>query len=310
MMVTLAKAVPIESELARRGHRLRRAGRELVGPCPRCGGRDRFAVHCVKQIWNCRACGRGGDVIELVKHIDGTTTAEAVRMLTSMGARPASPTRPRPPAPKSDDEHEQRQREKARWLWSRRQPIAGTIAERYLREARGYSGLLPPTLAFLPAPNGKPPVLISAFAYPNEIEPSTLGEPANVKAVHLTALKPDGTGKADITPNKIMIASPAGNPIVVAAMSDSMWGLAITEGIEDALSIHAATGLGVWAAGSAPHMPKLAAAIVRVEPECVNVFADNDDVGHRHARELVTDLAALVARLELNIEIRLREAKP
>jgi hypothetical protein len=42
----------------------------------------------------------------------------------------------------------------------------------------------------------------------------------------------------------------------------------------------------------------------------VNVFADNDDVGHRHARELVTDLAALVARLELNIEIRLREAKP
>src|SRR5262249_61322551 len=137
-----------------------------------------------------------------------------------MSARPTSPTRPTPPAPKSDDDHERRQREKARWLWSQRRPITGTIAETYLREARGYSGPLPPTLAFLPARNGKPPTMISAFAYPNEIEPGTLGEPANVEAVHLTALKPDGSDKADIAPNKIMVASPAGNPTAVAAMSD------------------------------------------------------------------------------------------
>ena len=32
--VKLAKAAPIEDELARRGIRLRRQGRELVGPCP------------------------------------------------------------------------------------------------------------------------------------------------------------------------------------------------------------------------------------------------------------------------------------
>src|ERR1700722_13192477 len=32
----------------------------------------------------------------------------------------------------------------ARWLWSRRRPILGTLAERYLREARGYNGALPP----------------------------------------------------------------------------------------------------------------------------------------------------------------------
>jgi hypothetical protein len=42
----------------------------------------------------------------------------------------------------------------------------------------------------------------------------------------------------------------------------------------------------------------------------VNIFADNDDVAQRHARELVTDLATLVAKLELNIEIRLRRAGP
>jgi len=327
MILTAAKAVPIERELERRGIRLKRVGRELIGPCPVCGGTDRFGANIRKRKWNCRGCAKGGDVIDLVRHLDGVSFGEAIRMLT--GSTSNKPTRtpttaPKDneddfgfdddfaltPKPKSDDDHERRQREKARWLWSQRRPIIGTAAERYLRETRGYSGPLPPTLAFLPARNGKPPTMISAFAYPNEIEPGTLGEPANVEAVHLTALKPDGSDKADIAPNKIMVASPAGNPIAVAAMSDSMWGLAITEGIEDALSIHTATGLGAWAAGSAPHMSKLAAAIARAKPECVNIIADNDGAGQRHARELVTDLETLVAKLELSIEIRLRRAGP
>ena len=46
--------------------------------------------------------------------------------------------------------HERRQHEKAAWLWSRRRPITGTPAENYLRAARGYSGPIPRTLAFLP----------------------------------------------------------------------------------------------------------------------------------------------------------------
>jgi len=307
MIFTLAKAVPIERELERRGHRLKRMGHELVGPCPRCGGHDRFGVNIRQQVWNCRGCAKGGDILDLVQHLDGVRLGDAVKTLTGMSPQPTPPTRP---AAKSDDDHERRQREKAQWLWSQRQPIAGTIAERYLREARGYSGPLPPTVAFLPARNGKPPTMISAFAYPNEIEPGTLDEPANVEAVHLTALRPDGSGKADIDRNKIMIASPAGNPIAVAAMNDSLWGLAIVEGIEDALSIHQATGLGAWAAGSAPHLSKLAAAIVRAEPECVHVFADGDVAGQRHAHELAAELKTLTARLELDIEIRLRRAGP
>jgi len=39
----------------------------------------------------------------------------------------------------------------ARCLWSKHVPIAGTIAETYLREARGYGGPLLSTLGFLPA---------------------------------------------------------------------------------------------------------------------------------------------------------------
>ena len=80
--------------------------------------------------------------------------------------------------------------------------------------------------------------MIAAFALTDEPEPGVLGEPEDVHAVHLTLLLPDGSGKAAVAPNKITIASPAGMPIVLAPMNDLM-GLAITEGIEDALSVHA-----------------------------------------------------------------------
>src|SRR5262249_5838757 len=43
-----------------------------------------------------------------------------------------------PEPAKGSSEYERRQHDKARWLWSRRRPIAGTIAETYLREARRY----------------------------------------------------------------------------------------------------------------------------------------------------------------------------
>jgi hypothetical protein len=40
---------------------------------------------------------------------------------------------------------------KARWLWSQRRPLTGSIGEAYLRDARGYNGPLPATLGFLPS---------------------------------------------------------------------------------------------------------------------------------------------------------------
>ena len=57
-----ARAVRIEDEVARRGIKLR-GGNERSGPCPACGGDDRFAINIKKQLWNCRGCQHGGDVI-------------------------------------------------------------------------------------------------------------------------------------------------------------------------------------------------------------------------------------------------------
>ena len=40
--------------VAERHARLKRVGSEYVGPCPGCGGRDRFAVSPRKGLFNCR----------------------------------------------------------------------------------------------------------------------------------------------------------------------------------------------------------------------------------------------------------------
>jgi hypothetical protein len=74
--------VPIVDEIRRRGiNNLKRVGAEYVGPCPRCGGEDRFAVHIQKNLFNCRNCNVGGDTIQLVEHLDGVDFKTACETL-------------------------------------------------------------------------------------------------------------------------------------------------------------------------------------------------------------------------------------
>jgi hypothetical protein len=106
--------------------------------------------------------------------------------------------------------------------------------------------------------------------------------------VHLTLLKPDGSGKAETAKSKLIIGSPTGLPIVLAPPNDLL-GLAITEGLEDALSVHQATGLGAWAAGAAGFLPKL----VKTVPsyiEVVTIYTHADKAGQDGAHQLAAEL--------------------
>jgi hypothetical protein len=94
-----------------------------------------------------------------------------------------------------------------------------------------------------------------------------------------------------------MIGKSLGMPIVLAPPNDLL-GLAITEGIEDALSVHEATGLGTWAAGAASRLPALVSAIPGYI-DTVKTIMDDDVAGRRFARELATRIA------DRNIEVRL-----
>jgi phage/plasmid primase-like uncharacterized protein len=83
-----ARAVPIEHEIERRAIHL--TGKiDRCGPCPKCGGADRFAINIKKQVWNCRGCNTGGDVIKLVEHLDGVDFIGACAILT--GELPPKP---------------------------------------------------------------------------------------------------------------------------------------------------------------------------------------------------------------------------
>jgi DNA primase len=130
-----ARAVLIEDEIARRGIKLR-GGVDRCGPCPVCGGTDRFSINLKKQVFSCRG-STGGDVIALVQHLDGVSFLDAVARLAGPAPQrtDCSIREQHSIAAKQENEENERKRNisVARHAWEKRRPIAGTIADHYLR---------------------------------------------------------------------------------------------------------------------------------------------------------------------------------
>lgn len=102
--------------------------------------------------------------------------------------------------------------------------------------------------------------------------------------IHRTALKPDGSGKAEFSvgsASKKMLGRAKGGAIKLTADENVHEGIAIAEGIETALSVHYAGVAPMWAVGSAGAIstfPVLAGI------EALAIFSDYDDVGLTAAR--------------------------
>ena len=127
---------------------------EFVGPCPTCGGTDRFSINSKKQVFNCRGA-KGGDALEMVMHVNGCEFVQACEFVNDEPPpRRESTARPRDPAidrerrEEHQDEYIARERqesaellrsiERATALFEQGAPIAGTMAEDYL-ERRGIA---------------------------------------------------------------------------------------------------------------------------------------------------------------------------
>lgn len=163
-----AKAIPIEEVALRLGltEGLQRLGRELTGPCPNCGGHDRFSINIDRHVWLCRhGCSdQGADGIGLVRLVLGCDFRAALDYLVG-----AADVRPDPEVEArrrreldrqarsrlmEAERHRMRAIRRARAIWDDCRPASGTLVEAYL-EARGirmhWLDRCPPALRFHPA---------------------------------------------------------------------------------------------------------------------------------------------------------------
>ena len=261
-------------------------------PCPVCSPhRRKSQVKCLR-VWHddpgfltyhCVHCGTGG-------YAHSSRSANFPLAPTRLAELKAQATA-------RSDAHNLKRRAKAESLWKQSSPARTTLAQVYFN-SRGITCPVPATLRFLTARDPHPPTIIAAFGIPDEPEPGILdvGRMA-IKDVHLTLLRPDGMGKADVENPKITLAPTSGLPIVVAPVNDN-GGLAVAEGIEDALSVHQATGLGAWAAGTANRLPALG-RIVPTYVGVVTILVDDDDAGRNGAHTLAAVLTARGISVEL-----------
>jgi hypothetical protein len=261
--------------------------------CPRCSA-NRKTLHQNLKCLGVTIDSRG--VRAGCNHCDwtggGFCAPQADRAVT-LGPKisvPASPVQPQEPD----------RRRKAQWLYSQSVPATGTLVETYW-QSRGITIKPARTIRYLPPKQGFDPAMIVPFGIPEEIEPGVITiAPDTISGVHLTRLKPDGSGKIEETEGKsakIMLGPSRGLPLVVAPPNDLL-GLAITEGIEDAASAHQLTGLGAWAAGCASRLPRLA-EVVPHYIEVVTIIVDPDKDGVRYSRQFAQELRARGFYVEL-----------
>lgn len=143
---------------------LKRAGRELVGPCPRpgCGGDDRFSINPQKNVFNCRICKGSGDAIALVQMVRGLEFMPAVEYLAGERKtvsddelRKRKEQRDRDAKRREDEAEKFRQSHvrMARDIWAAGIAPEGTAVRSYL-ELRGFTRerlpVLPRCLRFHP----------------------------------------------------------------------------------------------------------------------------------------------------------------
>jgi hypothetical protein len=198
-------------------YNLRRQARSWRGDCPACGYRGTF---CVKE-------GRDG-----TPRMFCASCHDRDAIALSIGQqRPVAPT----PQQEADREADRaRKREAALRLWNGAEPAPGTPAATYLR-ARGIPHLAScPDLRFrgdTPHPEGgRLPALIALVR-------DSIGEPL---AIHRTFLVRDGSGKADVDPQKASLGPVWGGAIRLAPLTAE---LVVGEGLETAAAAGVLTGL-------------------------------------------------------------------
>jgi hypothetical protein len=229
--------------------------------------------------WFDHETGKGGDMLALVCRQHGGDMRAALEwarrflgMALERTGKPAGeskpvPARQRHPTPKdaNGDAHVNN----ARHIWHEAGAIAGSIAEIYLRRARGLRlATWPADLRFHPAcPRGadRLPALVAVMRDP--VTGAGCG-------VHRTFLLPDGSDRLRDAMGKAMLGR--AGVVMLTPSADVTMGLHLAEGVESTL---AALALGVAPAWAATSAGGIARFPVLPGIEALTILADADGPG-------------------------------
>lgn len=257
------------------------------GPCPVCGGKDRFRFDDQegRGTFYCSGCGPGSGV-DLVMRTANVGFVEAVRLI-----EPHLPS-----APVIVQKAQERAPTDGRAIWQRGLPIRqGDVASRYL-EGRGIrladypSQLRMMDRALYVFDNGHKghyPAMIANFVSPCR----------SFTTVHFTFLEADGR-KADVPkvrkfyPGKI----PEGGAVRLAPSAETM---GVAEGIETALSAMQLFDVPVWATLTAIGLTKW-----EPPPTAQNIIIFGDADAKFAGQHAAYALAYRLAVKGLNVEVR------
>lgn len=239
---------------------LKRAGQEWVGPCPLCGGEDRFGVNQRKRVFICRGSD-GGDAIKMVEHCLGVDFVSACEYLNNepppRGRREESMQKKqarvaaiadrrhetelrRAAQEKRREGYEDYTRKLAREIWQASEPIDGTLGEHYLRgrgidyDLSGFYSLRFNPIVMHQDPNGRLktwPALVCAVQGPD----------MRFKGIWRIFLDPadkGNKGRAPVQPDKAALG-PVGGGAVWLGYPEAE--IRRCEGVE--------TGLGIFGIG-------------------------------------------------------------
>ena len=248
------------------------------GPCPACGGKDRFRFDDLegRGTFYCNQCG-AGDGFRLLQNVFEWSFSEALKAVSdfleghqtpSTGIKAHSDAKERPSWERLVNR-----------LWSEATSIQKKDpVDTYLRITRRIDGPddWPETLRFHPR-------MLHRSDHGDSRHPGMVGAilalDGTFQGLHITYLTSQGQ-KADVVPQKrILKARPNGTingSAIRLGLPDGQGRLGVSEGLETGLSAMLLTGIPVWCGLSANGMKQI---LLPKEAREVWIFADRDSNG-------------------------------
>lgn len=240
-----------------------------------------FKINWRTGKWSDFATGDGGTTpLSLYAYLTGLPYAQAgFRLAEELGGKSryqaiatAKPDDAEKPCRLDDSKN----RDYALKLWNASFPAENTVIQKYLH-SRGITATIPPDIRLLPGNRHRP----SGRVYPVMLAAIRRWPSRDLVAVHRTWLLPDGSSKAPLEPEKMMLGPASGGAVQLSAPAQKM---VIAEGLETALSVMQEAGLSVWAGLSTSGMTGLVLPEFPLGEEII-IAGDNDPAGRKAAMQ-------------------------